>query len=179
MDRSRVSEFLMVPECYLRGPVVPAVRRQRERTMTVPKIEALSPQEVEWIQAQLDGTARFVDAFSKEDAGNPLTLDALDRAFGAWLAKDNTDDKLINEVINFVGIAFGEFLVQSGEFEWGIATDEYGTDLAVIALRGRGDVLVYPANFVAKRWERREANFLVASFDLIAQDVAQVRSSWK
>ena len=74
--------------------------------MTVPKIEALSPQEVEWIQAQLDGTARFVDAFSKEDAGNPLTLDALDRAFGAWLAKDNTDDKLINEVINFVGIAY-------------------------------------------------------------------------
>ncbi|MFO0969407.1 MAG: DUF3806 domain-containing protein [Gemmataceae bacterium] len=153
--------------------------RQLGETMTTPKIDALSPQEVEWVQSQVDGAARFVDAYSDTDAGQPLTLEALDRAFAVWLSQDITDNQLVNAAINAVGIAFGEFLVQSAGFEWVIASDEYGTDLAVIALRGRGDVLVYPANFVAKRWERRESNFLAASFASISQQVAQVRSSWK
>jgi hypothetical protein len=43
---------------------------------------------------------------------------------------------------------------------WVIASGKNGSDLAVYGLPGKGDVLVYPANFVAKRWERREKNFL-------------------
>jgi hypothetical protein len=34
------------------------------------------------------------------------------------------------------------------------------TGPAVYGLPGTADVLVYPANFVAKRWERREVKFL-------------------
>jgi hypothetical protein len=64
--------------------------------------------------------------------------------------------------------------VDRAGFEWTIAADDHGTDLAVRALPGRGDVLVYPANFVAKRWERRESNFLAASFQAIRENVAGI-----
>lgn len=62
---------------------------------------------------------------------------------------------------------------------WVVATDEYGTELAVYGLPNRGDVLVYPANFVGKRWERREVNFLGDSHRRIAQDVRRVASEWE
>ena len=59
-----------------------------------------------------------------------------------------------------------------------IATDEHGTELAVYGLPNRGDVLVYPANFVAKRWEQRETNFLEEAYRRIAEDVRAIRRQW-
>src|SRR6185437_16235350 len=43
----------------------------------------------------------------------------------------------------------------------------------------RGDVLVYPANFVAKRWERRESNFLEDALRRIVHGVQKVASQWQ
>jgi hypothetical protein len=60
-----------------------------------------------------------------------------------------------------------------------IATDQYRSDLAVHGLPGTGDVLIYPANFVAKRWERRETNFLESSFRDIERDVAELDRRWR
>jgi len=128
-----------------------------------------------WIESQLDNAAAFVEMFSPKDAGQPLTLAALDRAFAAWIAaQDIGDPALINGIINSVGIAFGKFLVDGFGFDWVIATDVHGSDLAVYGLPGKGDVPVYPANFVAKRWERREANFLVESYQKISNQVQAI-----
>lgn len=66
---------------------------------------------------------------------------------------------------------FGRFLIEGLGLTWVIATDEHGSDLAVYGLPGTGDVLLYPLNFVAKRWERHEANFLETSYQRIAADV--------
>src|SRR5215470_15645474 len=117
------------------------------------KIEPLNASEEAWVRTQLENAATFVQTFSPADAQQPLTLAALDRAFAAWLASEPTEVPLINATINHVGIAFGQALVDGLELQWVIATDEYGTDLVVYGLPQRGDVLVYPANFVAKRWE--------------------------
>jgi class 3 adenylate cyclase len=38
-------------------------------------------------------------------------LAALDRAFAAWIASEPTDTDLINTVIKYIGIAFGQALV--------------------------------------------------------------------
>jgi hypothetical protein len=78
-----------------------------------------------------------------------------------------------------VGIAFGQVLVDKVGLQWVVATDEYGTEFAVHGLPNRGDVLVYPANFVAKRWERRESNFLEDALQRIAHDVQKVASEWR
>ncbi|MCC5876152.1 MAG: DUF3806 domain-containing protein [Candidatus Sumerlaeia bacterium] len=138
------------------------------------KISQLTEQEVAWISSQVGEASNFVGAWSPDDAGQPLSLPALDRAFAAWLESKETDTKTINGVINSVGVAFGQFLVDDAGLSWVIASDEIGTELAVHGLPGKGDILVYPTNFVAKRWERGEANFLEASFEQISRQVQEV-----
>jgi hypothetical protein len=140
----------------------------------LPTFSVLADSERAWIAQQLEGARLFVAAMSPADADKPITLEALDRAFAAWLPQAGNDTNQINGTINVVGIQFGQFLVDAIGFEWTISTDSHGTDLAVRALPGQGDVLVYPANFVAKRWERRESNFLVASFGAIRENVAAI-----
>jgi hypothetical protein len=84
----------------------------------------------------------------------------------------------VNATINIIGIRFGQFLVDELGFRWTIATDGDASDLAVLALPGRGDVVVYPANFVAKRWEKRESNFLAAAFDWIRDQKTALEADW-
>jgi hypothetical protein len=128
------------------------------------KIDDLTEKEQTWIDDQINGAAKLIEIMVPDAAGQPMKLAFLDQAFAAWLATGETDTQVINAVINQVGIAFGQFLVNGLSLRWVIATDNAGTDLAVHGLPGKGDVLIYPANHVAKRWERREANFLQNSY---------------
>lgn len=146
--------------------------------MAWPQFQKLTPQVEAWKQAQIAGVCDFIDKHSPADRGGQLTIDALDRAFASWLALSVTEISQVNEAINFVGVMFGEFLVQSLGFEWVIATDEHGSELAVLALPNQGNVLIYPANFVAKRWQRKEANFLVGAFESIDKQVENAKAAW-
>ena len=143
------------------------------------KINALNESETTWVKTQLENALKFVEGFSPEDAGKPLTLAALDRAFAAWIASEPTETDLINTIINYIGVAFGQALVDGIGLKWIIVTDEQGSDLAVYGFPERGDVLVYPANFVAKRWEHRETEFLVNAYEQIACDVRDVFRRWQ
>ena len=138
------------------------------------RIESLTDKEQSWVRTQLEGAGKFVDAFSPEDADDPLTLAALDRAFAAWLETDVTDTGQINAAVNVVGVAFGQFLVKGLGLRWVIVTDEKATELAVHGLPGKGDVLVFPQNFVAKRWESRAKFFLVQSYKQIRDHVEAI-----
>lgn len=141
------------------------------------KLSELTEKEVDWVAAQNEAASAFVAEFSPIDAGNSPTLVALDRAFAAWLGKNERDSKKINDAINCVGVAFGQSLVDGLGLAWVIATDQHGADLAVYGLPGKGDVLIYPANFVAKRWERRETNFLEKSYAQIARDLQSINQA--
>jgi hypothetical protein len=143
------------------------------------KTDALSESETAWVKKQLENALKFVESFSPRDADKPLTLAALDRAFAAWIASEPAERDLINAVINYVGIAFGQALVDGIGLKWVIATDDEGSELAVYGFPGRGDVLVYPANFVAKRWERRETSFLEKAYQQIGRDVRAVFRNWQ
>jgi hypothetical protein len=144
------------------------------------KIDIPNKNEQAWIAEQLQNASEFVGAFSPEDAKQPVGLGALDRAFAEWIASGVGDDVgESNRIINCVGIAFGQLLVEGVGLEWVIATDEHGSDMAVYGLPGTGDVLVYPANFVAKRWERHETNFLVDSYRQIELQVHSIRRQFR
>jgi hypothetical protein len=136
-----------------------------------PKIEQLLEKERAWIEAQLQGASKLVETYLPETTGQPVTLAALDQAFAVWLAGNPEDTQIINSVINRVGVAFGQFLVEGFGFSWVIATDEHGSDLAVHGLPGKGDVLVYPVSFVAKQWDRRETHFLESFYQQIAEQI--------
>lgn len=139
-----------------------------------PKIAQISAAEQHWITAQLASAQKFVAAFAPQHEEQPITLAVLDNAFATWLTTETTESKVINGVINCVGVSFGQALVDGVGLSWVIATDKSGSDLAVHGLPGQGDILVYPANFVAKRWERRETNFLSAAYQQIAQQTQTV-----
>jgi Domain of unknown function (DUF3806) len=144
------------------------------------KIDPISEAEQTWVATELGRASEFVATYSPKDSGQVLNLAALDRAFAAWAASGAADDaESANKIINAVGVAFGRFLVDGLGLKWVIATDEYGSDLAVYGLPDAGDVLVFPANFVAKRWQRQETNFLEESYKQIEQQVRSIRRQFQ
>ena len=143
------------------------------------QIHEPNEKELAWIQAQLTFAASFVSAFASGENDLSPSLAMLDKSFANWMETKPTERNLINEIINGVGITFGNHLVDKLGMKWVIAIDEYGSDLAVYGLPGKGDVLVYPANFVAKRWERSEINFLESSFARIQNDIRELEKSHK
>ena len=132
--------------------------------------------ERDWIDAQIRAGHDFVKRWSPEHS--TLDLAALDAAWSAWMATSPADTEEINEAINSIGIPFGLILTLTGQWDWCIAADDWGTDLAVRALPDRGDMVLHPADFVSKRWESRTCNFLEGAFPQIMDQVDQLRREW-
>ena len=144
--------------------------------MKKPTFQQITDAELQWIESQLATGRKFVAQYSSHDGD--LSIEALDAAWTAWIATSPSDTDDINHAINCIGIPFGSLLIATGEFDWCIASDDWGTDLAVRALPGRGDVLVYPADFVSKRWEERTTDFLADAFPQILEHVSTTRREW-
>jgi hypothetical protein len=96
----------------------------------------------------------------------------LDAVVAGWL-DDDASRIDINEVVNGVGITFGQHLSDAADLEWVIATDGHGSDLA---LHGDpNDILIYPANATAKRLVAGERGFVQPLFSQLCADVAGLR----
>lgn len=142
-----------------------------------PKIEQLTSAEQEWIADQIAMAKEFVRETIGKDSDDLPSAEDLDQAFGTWL--ESHDPAEANSVVNCVGAAFGQHLVNTTPLEWVIATDEYGTELAVYGLPGEADILVFPQNFVAKRYESKVGEFIVASLNQFQKDIADVETHWR
>ena len=141
------------------------------------QIEQLTAGEQEWIAQQIAMAHEFVQRTLNKDTNELPSPEDLDQAFNAWLHSTSHDASDVNLVINCVGVAFGQHLVDSTPLEWIIASDEYGTELALYGLPGQGDILVYPQNFVVKRYEANVGTFIVESVNQIRSDVSSVMRS--
>jgi hypothetical protein len=141
------------------------------------KFEPLTESEHEWIGEQLTRARDFAREFDPEARYGEATLDSLDRAFRHYLDTER-DSSRANDVVLAVGVVFGSALIAGLGFQWVISTDDFGTDLAVLARPGRGDVTIFPADFVSKRYERREAPFLVSAFSEIQQSLRDIAAEW-
>ncbi len=114
-----------------------------------PESRRLTAEERQWIDdvlATLEAEGVDVDDLGSVGAG-------FDRALSAWLS-DGGDDH--DEIVQRYAIAVGEHLHRHTDLAWEVATDVFGTDLAVVA----GDFVVVPANLVAVRWMRRETGWV-------------------
>lgn len=139
-----------------------------------PKIQQLTAAEKAWIAEQLRRAEDFVRRYA--DAGQ-VTIETLEMAWQPWISSGETDTDAINGVINAVGIAFGNALAAVTPLEWVIATDAEGSDLALFAYPGKGDLLIFPANLVAKRWEKKESKFLSSMYSAIVAQVELIGKS--
>jgi hypothetical protein len=144
----------------------------------LPRFEDLNDAEREWLASCMRHTEQLVAAYSPTDSCLPFDPHVLDRTYAAWLATGEMDAGRINQVINSIGSSFGQLLVDSAGFNWVVATDQHGTDMALLALAGKGDVLVYPTHMIAKRWQTRETGFLAPLFEVVTKQVRDVASHW-
>jgi hypothetical protein len=139
-------------------------------------ISELSVAERAWVEDNLAAARRYVvDAGVSVDEGGAPDPPALDAAWSFWLQAWPAEEEDPNPVINALGIAFGQYLVDRLGLDWKVVEDEYGTEIAV---HGQpGDVLVFPPNLVAKRLESRTVGFFVPVAGQIEQQVAAVRTA--
>jgi hypothetical protein len=121
------------------------------------QILELNQNERKWIQENLDAIQGLLLAMLGEQRPDWLTPAHLDEAYSAWHAAHNRGAEDPNPMINAFGIAFGQYLTGALGLEWKVVSDDLGTEIAVY---GRpGDSLVFPANLVAKRFEKGETGF--------------------
>lgn len=137
--------------------------------MSEQKIEPPNDSELAWVRAHVDAV--------KEATGGDVGVAALDELYAGWYEewaaqpKDAREDP--NDMINAVGLTFGQALVDGIGLDWAIVTDEQSTEIAV---HGQpGDILVFPPNLIAKRFEHGETRFLQMVYDGIAAQVAELR----
>lgn len=78
-------------------------------------------------------------------------------------------------MINALGMALGQYLVDRLGLDWKLVEDEYGTEVAV---HGQpGDVLVFPPNLVAKRLETRTVGFFEPVAGQIERQLGELRAA--
>jgi Domain of unknown function (DUF3806) len=143
------------------------VRRWSRRESDVQeRVEQLSDGERSWIAENVSAARDIARQAGLEREGQVTeeTLDDLWVLLRSELANDP------NQAINLVGLALGQLLVDRFGLEWVALTDEHGTEAAV---RGPSNLTVFPANFVAKRYETGETNFIAPFVHEVAQKLDQ------
>jgi len=144
----------------------------------LPRFQELNDAERQWVSSCIKAGRQMVVEYAPADAGRPLDAGVLDRAYAAWLTTGEADGDRINQAINAIGFAFGQLLIDAAGFEWVVVTDQFGCDMGLRALPGKGDVLVYPTHMVAKRWQSRESMFLEPLFEVVTKQVRDVQANW-
>jgi uncharacterized protein DUF3806 len=138
-------------------------------------VNPLTDAETAWIQEQLRAANQFLSDYGSTRSGEGL--DGLDHAWAAWLDRQSVDPGDPEPVINAVGVYLGQALVDAmNDFHWVNATDDSGTALAVHGLPGSADLLVYPADVVARQYAQRTQVFLRVAFDEIVDHARQLRA---
>jgi hypothetical protein len=135
------------------------------------RIEALNEDEAAWITQNVEIAKKLVAAYAGE--ASQLDPAALDRAGVGWSAHGEDDRVEPNVLANALGIAFGQYLVQTLHMTWAVVTDEHGTDIAV---RGApSDMLVFPTAATAKRIANGDLPFFTDLYEQLSSDIAKIR----
>jgi hypothetical protein len=138
-----------------------------------PSVEMLNKAEEQWIRECVDqATALAKKQLSLEEI---TTLDpvTLDRAYSGWLrewesAKPSEDP---NTVVNCIGLAFGQWLVDCLGMKWSVVSDTSGTNLGVCIGPPESRIVTFPTHAVAKRLKTRETGFLQRLFETIRTQI--------
>jgi len=142
------------------------------------RIEPLNDAEQRWVAAEVSNARNLVAQFNPGDASDTLTPEILDRAYRAARSSAAEDADSANAIINAIGMAFGQYLVVQLGFEWVAVFDDYGSEIAVVALPGQANMLVFPPNMVAKRWASGDTDFLSVVYKDIEEDLRKFQASW-
>lgn len=178
------SDQLLLDLGGLRATIEAAIRSlrltypEKPRAGDFPDIFDFAESQRLWFDHRRSDIATRVRKLTGYDGDGLIPLDVLDDYWSRFVAAPPSDRMAIDAILNGVAVVFGDHLVQEKAFEWAIVSDSYGVCLAVVALRGKADLTTDPFNFVAKRWQRKEATFLVEGFRGICQFADDTLGKW-
>jgi hypothetical protein len=115
--------------------------------MTAHEINKPTEGELEWVNGNLGRAWEMVVALGVTGVPNaleaPPPLPALDAAYELWRQRDEAERYPAPQVMNALGLALGQHLVNVGPFEWGVV----GRDLVV---HSHGKVVARPVELVTQ-----------------------------
>ena len=94
-------------------------------------LEDLTYEQIKKIQLDIVEAEIFAANYSNKKEGI-LESENLDLILKKWKSDQSSDKKSEEKVIEIIGSAFGQNIVENLDSEWQIITDEYGTDFTVI-----------------------------------------------
>jgi hypothetical protein len=145
-------------------------RSSGRSSKTAESIVPLTEAERDWVAQHLHLAQELLAELSPVERGKALTPEVLDRLYAYWWSRKSQMEIDPNHVINAVGIAFGQYLVDVCGLQW-VAVMKGAT--GEIAVHGeRGDLQLFPPNLVAKRYERGET-YVLNEIGRSVADVAQ------
>ncbi len=141
--------------------------------MDQPKILPLNDAEIQWIQNHLIFAEQLVEKYTRKRESLP-SLELLGDTYTAWANAPVDHREEVNDVINALGLALGQHLVNQAAMKWVVVSDKIGTDIAV---HGEpGCILIYPTAVTAKRYGRKDLNFFSWIFKAMLEDIESMRS---
>lgn len=93
-------------------------------------LQDLSDKQKSDFRAILRNTEKFIQKYS--DQKEFYDAENLDYVLEQWKMDKSVTKSNKNDVVEMLGCAFGQDLINSLDCEWQILTDEYGTDFTVI-----------------------------------------------
>lgn len=132
--------------------------------------------EMRWVGENLRLAADLGERLCGKREALP-SLELLGTTFATWAQLPPDRREHPNVVVNALGLAFGQHLVNAAGLQWAVVSDEKSTDIAV---HGQpGDILVFPANATAKRCESGDYDFFTGLFEEMMREIARMRSAWQ
>jgi hypothetical protein len=133
-------------------------------------IEPPNADESSWITENLELAKKIVATYAHTADLGP---DSLDEVLSAWSSHGEAERIEPNALVNALGIAFGQFLIQELQLRWAVVIDEHGTDIAVHG--SPSEILIFPTSAVAKRIEKGELSFFRDLFQQLSGDIRKLR----
>jgi Domain of unknown function (DUF3806) len=138
------------------------------------RISDLNESERNWLTGNFELAGAIAQTYGLPvEPGDRLDPKTLDVAWTVWLGSHNHGVDDPNPYVNAFGVALGQHLVDHLGLEWKVVEDEGGTEMAVWGKAG--DVLVFPANLVGKRYAARTTDFFATIASEIEDRVRHVQ----
>ncbi|MEL7539112.1 MAG: DUF3806 domain-containing protein [Pseudomonadota bacterium] len=107
--------------------------------------------EEDWLEASRNTAVRLAFRYAQAAPLDPATLDAV---FAAWHEDDVIKRLPPEQLVDALGAAFGDYLVAHEQFDWGVLSDEFGSELVV--RHAIGSTTAFPRSSVQKRIDNFE-----------------------
>jgi uncharacterized protein DUF3806 len=131
------------------------------------KAKNINESECKWIEDNITALKDLISSIDQSDGS--ITPESLDKGYATWYGTHEKSQEDPNPMINSFGIGYGSFLVSNLGMQWAIIDRE----LAVTSQPG--DIVVFPANLVAKRYTKGEIDFFSFLYKEMKNTIEQIR----